>query len=341
VINLLCDRALLAGYADQKAQIDRSLIARAAREMRPSQPLPLWSRWQKFAAQRWALALTAVGVLLASVLVAIVATRGFSGGDDTARAAQPPLPVVAAAPVEPPPAPAPDPAAPSEPAAPLPVIDGVLGSLLPLRTPGADRAATLEAALARWGLPAAGEQELGFDQLREQLATRRFEMLPVLPELEALRSAASPAVVSLRDDAGTEHFALLRALSADHAHLDGILPNATLRVSTRDLLSHLDGEVYVLWRDFEALPDVIGPGATGEPVTWLQSALRELGFYTGAVHGRFDDATRDAVVRFQEQRGLSSDGQVDARTQMSLYASLPRYRTPNLDPEPVDVAHAS
>ena len=54
-----------------------------------------------------------------------------------------------------------------------------------------------------------------------------------------------------------------------------------------------------------------------------------------------DEATRDAVVQFQQQRGLSSDGQVDARTQMRLYEALPRYPTPDLESEPVDFAHAS
>ena len=35
LINLICDRSLLAGYADQKAQIGRRLVMRAAGELRP------------------------------------------------------------------------------------------------------------------------------------------------------------------------------------------------------------------------------------------------------------------------------------------------------------------
>jgi general secretion pathway protein A len=341
VINLLCDRALLAGYADQKAQIDRRLIARAAGEMHPSQRLRRrWPDLERWMPQRWSLVLAAAAALLGTGLIGLVAVRSFSDASEIESAPEQPLPIVAAAPIEPPP-PDPEPVSPIEPPPPRPLVDGALSTILPLRTPSEDRAATLEAALATWGLPAAGAQQLEFDELRDQLATRRFELLPVLPELEALRNAACPAVVSLRDDAGTQHFALLRGLSADHAHLDGLIPDATLRVSTRDFMSHLDGEVYALWRDFEALPDVLGPGATGEAVSWLQSALAELGLYTAPVHGRFDEATRDAVVRFQEQRGLASDGQVDARTQMRLYEALPRYLTPNLESEPVDLAHAS
>jgi len=90
----------------------------------------------------------------------------------------------------------------------------------------------------------------------------------------------------------------------------------------------------------ESLPDVLGPGASGAAVSWLQSALAELGFYTAEVQGIFDEATRDAVTLFQKNRGLRSDGTVDARTQMSLYQALRRYSTPNLS-DPVDLAHAS
>src|SRR6185503_18945800 len=90
--------------------------------------------------------------------------------------------------------------------------------------------------------------------------------------------------------------------------------------------------------DFESLPDVLGPGASGASVSWLQSALAELGFYTAEVQGHFDEATRDAVALFQKNRGLRSDGTVDARTQMSLYQALPRYTTPNLESNLADLA---
>src|SRR5258706_3898388 len=44
LINLLCDRALLAGYADQKAQIGRWIVARSAAELRPARRRALWER---------------------------------------------------------------------------------------------------------------------------------------------------------------------------------------------------------------------------------------------------------------------------------------------------------
>jgi general secretion pathway protein A len=324
VINLLCDRALLAGYAEQKAQIDRRLVLRAARELRPARPLARARAW---------LGLGAASLLaLAVALVALISTARRDLAEDVASAgdATPP-PVTAAAP----------PVAAATPRSPAAIIDGDLEPMLELRSPAEGRAAALEAALAAWGLPPDGAAELDFEDLQERLAVRRLELLKILPDLDSLRRAATPANVALRDARGTAHYALLRTLSSDHAYLDGVLRAGTLRVSTRDLMSHLDGEVYAVWRDFEALPEVLAVGASGDAVTWLQSALAELGFYTAAVQGRFDETTRDAVSLFQKLRGLPSDGIVDVHTQRSLYEALPRYSTPNLDSDPVDLAHTS
>ncbi len=324
VINLLCDRALLAGYADQKAQIDRRLVLRAAVELRPARPRRLWRR-------AW-LGIGAAGALL--LVAALTALVGNLASDDgaaaTAKGSNPSTAVAAPGPA----------AAVASPPSTL-VLDGEVEPYLDLRTPAEGIAATLDAVLATWGLSAVSEPELEWSELRARLASQRLELMPLVPELPALRAAATPAIVSLRDVAGTAHLALLRRLSGDHAYLEGVVHGATLRTSTGDLMRRLDGEVYAVWRNFEALPDGLALGATGDAVAWLQSALAELGFYTAEVQGRFDEATRNAVSLFQQNRGIPSDGELDARTVMSLYEALPRYATPNLDTDPVDLAHAS
>jgi general secretion pathway protein A len=65
VINLLCDRALLAGYADQKAQIGRRLVLRAAVELRPARP-------RRRLARAW------LGLAAAAALPTIWAIRVYS-----------------------------------------------------------------------------------------------------------------------------------------------------------------------------------------------------------------------------------------------------------------------
>lgn len=62
-------------------------------------------------------------------------------------------------------------------------------------------------------------------------------------------------------------------------------------------------------------------GSEGVPVRELQGALKLLGFYQGEVDGRFSEATKTAVSRFQQAAGLKSDGVVDSNTWQTLFPS--------------------
>lgn len=59
----------------------------------------------------------------------------------------------------------------------------------------------------------------------------------------------------------------------------------------------------------------------GTSVTELQQQLAQMGYYTGAVTGVFDNQTQSAVMSFQRDRGLSADGIVGSATQAALYQS--------------------
>jgi peptidoglycan hydrolase-like protein with peptidoglycan-binding domain len=49
-------------------------------------------------------------------------------------------------------------------------------------------------------------------------------------------------------------------------------------------------------------------GDHGEAVKQLQSALKDLGFYSGAVDGQFGSSTEAAVKHFQQDFGINQDG---------------------------------
>ena len=57
----------------------------------------------------------------------------------------------------------------------------------------------------------------------------------------------------------------------------------------------------------------------GEDVFWLQSRLRELGYYQGSVTGQFREGTRDAVKAYQRANRLSVNGQADKNTLELIY----------------------
>jgi polar amino acid transport system substrate-binding protein len=55
-------------------------------------------------------------------------------------------------------------------------------------------------------------------------------------------------------------------------------------------------------------------GSEGKNVEVVQTQLKTLGYYSGAITGFFDEQTKEAVESFQEHRGLQPDGIVGATT---------------------------
>jgi murein L,D-transpeptidase YcbB/YkuD len=62
-------------------------------------------------------------------------------------------------------------------------------------------------------------------------------------------------------------------------------------------------------------------GDTGTIVNRIQQSLKNLGFPV-AVNGHFDRETKDAVIKFQQQKGLAADGDVGALTLKALGIKL-------------------
>ena len=65
---------------------------------------------------------------------------------------------------------------------------------------------------------------------------------------------------------------------------------------------------------------VLRPGASGEVVRQLQSALQALGYHPGAIDGQFGSRTESAVKAFQRAQGIGVDGIVGDFTSLTLLA---------------------
>lgn len=61
-------------------------------------------------------------------------------------------------------------------------------------------------------------------------------------------------------------------------------------------------------------------GSTGTAVKTLQQRLKNLGYYSGSVDGKFGDGTEQAVIAFQRANGLDADGVAGTRTITKLYS---------------------
>ncbi len=73
---------------------------------------------------------------------------------------------------------------------------------------------------------------------------------------------------------------------------------------------------------------VVQEGDQGADVTAVQQRLRELGYYKAKINGYFSSQTKNAVIQFQQDKGLAPDGIVGPNT----LAVLGRQRQPRTRP---------
>ncbi|MBD2356796.1 peptidoglycan-binding protein [Tolypothrix sp. FACHB-123] len=64
------------------------------------------------------------------------------------------------------------------------------------------------------------------------------------------------------------------------------------------------------------------PDSTGSDVETLQTQLKQLGYYQGAVDGQYKETTKTAVAKFQKAQGLEADGIFGNTTRKSLQSAI-------------------
>jgi general secretion pathway protein A len=361
IINRLCDRALLAGYAGGVKEIGLGTVAEVQRELdgREASPAASGSRGAGRGARLGEFLTThrlelgaAAGAFFAVVVSAAVlwwhANREGAPPAPPPVAAMPapepppveaapppaapdPAPVAAPAAVEPAVEPESAPAPPSEPASDLgaalaPPAD--LGSALARTSPAETLARALDGLLERWGGEPLGADVLSFVQFAEVLENAGFTVLSrEHASLELVAAIDRPALIVLSALDGAQRGVLLTAIDREAVTLEGVGPEP-IRVPRAQLAGHWSGQVLVPWKDHAELPPLVGPGTSGPSVRWLQQALASLGLYEGAASGEYDAGTWQAVRAFQTQESLGVDGWVGPLTLIRLYARLPGYEAP-------------
>ncbi|MBR4081936.1 MAG: peptidoglycan-binding protein [Clostridia bacterium] len=77
------------------------------------------------------------------------------------------------------------------------------------------------------------------------------------------------------------------------------------------------------------------PGSSGSAVKTLQQKLKDLGYYTGSIDGKYGAGTKAAVEKFQKKKGLTRDGIAGPKTLSALFgtssAVSSTYTTERLD----------
>ena len=215
--------------------------------------------------------------------------------------------------------------------APMPEAGRVLARVLDGRDAAHTRLSAINSVLDAFGLPAYGRVPESDGIAVAMLEARGLTVLSLeRADFETLGMLNHPALMPLRSELGETRLLALRHLDGHRALLYGATGRGPLRLPLDEVGERWTGRAFVVWQDFESIPDVLALGERGDAVAWLQSALFELGYCRGAASGLFDRSTRACLQAFQESRNLLPDGAAGPRTQMVLYDVLGRYQVPRL-----------
>ncbi len=346
LINVLCDRALLGAYGQNRPRVDRAMVAAAAREVmgdgdnsrvvggiggRPwVMPLALvlmaavalgaW--WLLSGRDRTATnraATPAAGAIAGHDQVAI--PGGASGGESAPQAqthdtgtAKATEGVGRAAFV------------PDQPAA-------AAGSATPSATPSATSPASRERgiALRDWLVPPDTAARLLWSQhavARPPASACPGQTVAGLAcyrgserSWSALAAYDRPLVMELQTPEGFRAAALFIGLAGPNARLLG--EEGVVEVPLTELAALWSGNFYLLWRPPEAFDGPLSAGDSGPAVAEIASMLARLdGQDRPLSTGAFNPALSQRVRLFQQSQGLEADGVVGVRTLLALNAAL-------------------
>ena len=287
LINLLCDRALLGAYVQDKSQVTSATLRKAAVEVFGR--TPLLGNWSPLR-----IALVIILVISCGAALAFF----YTGGAFTqpAPVAQKPAPAVQTPPA--------------------PKLDTLE------RPAGLSRKQSRQAAygilFSTWGLTI-GTGEI--DETCRAIEQKGMQCLASTGNLNVLRRLNRPAILKLQDDKGEEYYVTLTALQAETARVH--VGSEKRNVPVSEIENYWFGDFTMVWLVPSEYRGAIKPGDRGPAVQWLAAQFAAL---EGREPARQPTQVYDAgllkqVKRFQIAEGLRPDGIVGPQTILRLPAS--------------------
>lgn len=296
LINVIAERALLAGYARDTAGIDAKLIDAAADEVLPPAAKRTWWPW-----------LVAAGA--ATVAVAAFAALQWRNGPTTPASA--PATTAVEAPVR---TPAPAPSRPKP--VPVETVDAAALTQL-IGATGDTPLPAWQHLLGLWKLPA---DAITVDPSGSCTPAARTDVHCVQgsSRLDALLALDRPLLLHLRDGDANAWAVLL---GADVRHARVRIGQRSVDLDRVLLQSRWDGGYVGLWQGPAMLVAPPQPGTSGPAVDWIRHALSPTA--EAAAGTPYDAALSRGVREFQNARGLPADGVAGPLTLMALASEAP------------------
>ena len=306
LINVLCDRSLLAAYARGKTMADAAVVRAAAREIQEGMRPHRYRQWATAAlALVLATSLAAFGVwqLKPQLLAGFTGTSSGDGGP-VAAPTGPAIPQVGTA------------AQTAHPGtAPQTNNTPALVQLLADPKIPTDTDAAFTALFSRWSLDYAQfNGALGCDRAQQAGLRCLFDS----GTWSNLRQLNRPAIIELVDAAGVRHHVPVIQLTGDRAVVQ--LGARPFEYPIEEIGRLWFGKYLALWNPPAFGEQIVRRGMHGASVEWVRDALARAGFMRISVLGSdtFDGELELRVKEFQQRHQLQDDGIVGKMTLIHL-----------------------
>jgi general secretion pathway protein A len=318
LINVIADRALLAGYAREQRSIGSSIVKDSAREVFGGAGQSRWRPWLGAVAASLALALfgTAVQDALSPARTAGEQTLDSAALETTAGVTAETAEAVGG---------------PVQRTTPMPNAgsaqsqfqtaassEALLGDLL-LQT---DESGELSATSSLFRLWKAELRVAESDTCGQAEAQGLLCYWSTGIALGELRQLNLPVILMLTGEDGSGYRAVLSGLAYDSAEL--VIAGQIFRVNLAELSHYWYGDTLMLWRPPAGDISSLSPGLRNERVRWLRDSLAAIRGETASTADAtyYDDALLGWVRDYQANRRLGVDGIVGVRTQIAIQSDL-------------------
>ncbi len=305
--NVVCDRALLAGYTLDQKKIDSRIVGAGIRDMKRNMA-PQGKRRRLFL-------IPVLGAIVLLFAAGIYFAATYAENFTAARQVQA---------TEGGPKKFPIPGAET--------ISNALAAELAKVPEGESARRAFNSVAGVWKappFPETGGQGF-FEKMEEAALEKGLRLYRFSGDLEGLLRIGYPAVLEVTvPGLRGRRFLSLIGTAGERLVVDPPIRGVN-SIPAGEVEKRFSGQAFLLWKDPLDVMTKLRPWSRGGPSRQLQELLREAGAYRKALTGAYDGDTFSAVKEFQLSRGIKEDGIVGAQTLMLLYASIDRFQVPKL-----------
>jgi general secretion pathway protein A len=297
IINVICDRALLAAFTREQHRIGTPLVRAAATEVYGRSFNPPWMKFFIGAASATTIAVVALGIWL---LVRSPAPAAHADAPVVAKQEIAKPEALAVAPTQ----------AAAEPAK-RALTD--VAEVLRTHPEQTSTEAAFGQLFALWG----GKFDPAGGRPCDQALKQGLECVYQQGSWGQLRTLNRPAILTLIDDAGSAHQIVVAGLNGNAVQIH--LPQQKQEVSLDSLSRLWYGDYLVMWRPQVSTVRPLSAGMQGDGVRWLRHTLNTVqGEPNAFASDVYDEELVHMVEDFQRRYRLHVDGIAGVQTQIVL-----------------------